>query len=214
MYVIIDCNNFFVSCEQVFQPSLKGRPVCVLSNNDGCVVSRSQEAKDLGIPMGAPYFKYKDVIENNNGVIFSANFSLYGDMSNRVMNTVAKFTPDIEIYSIDEAFLSFDHISKKDYSEYARDIRKTVLQNTGIPISIGIGQTKTLSKVANKIAKKHKEFEGVFNLDAYPKDEQLAILNSVNVKDIWGIGRQFTKFLYQHQIHTAFDLISQSDRWI
>jgi len=153
IYALIDCNNFFVSCERVFDPGLKGKPVVVLSNNDGCAISRSNEAKALGIPMGAPMFKYKDLIRKHDIKVFSTNFVLYGDMSQRVMNILSQFTPDIEIYSIDEAFLSLKGITGV-LEEYGRKIRQTVLKWTGIPISIGIGPTKTLAKAANKLAKK------------------------------------------------------------
>jgi len=154
MYALADCNNFYASCERVFDPSLIGRPVVVLSNNDGCVIARSNEAKALGIKMGEPAFKIKELIEKANVAVFSSNYTLYGDMSQRVMNTLASFTPDIEIYSIDEAFLGLHGFSYVDLMDYARHIRKTTMRNTGIPISLGLAPTKTLAKVANHIAKK------------------------------------------------------------
>src|SRR5690606_8559256 len=154
MFALIDCNNFYASCERVFNPSLNGKPVVVLSNNDGCVIARSNEAKALGIPMGAPAFEYKKIFEQHNITVFSSNYALYVDMSSRVMNLLAEFTPDIEIYSIDEAFLQFKGFDHFDLKKIGFQIKKRVTQGTGIPISIGFAPSKALAKVANKIAKK------------------------------------------------------------
>ena len=162
MYALVDCNNFYASCERVFRPSLKSKPVVVLSNNDGCVIARSNESKKLGIKMGEPAFKIKSIIEKNKIHVFSTNFALYGDMSQRVMNTLSNLLPFIEIYSIDEAFLDLRKFNKKDIADICFKINKKVFKNTGIPVSIGVGRTKTLSKIANQIAKNRK---GVFILE-------------------------------------------------
>ncbi len=211
IYALVDCNNFFVSCERVFDPKLKNKPVVVLSNNDGCAISRSNEAKDLGIPMGAPMFKYQKLIKKYNIRLFSTNFVLYGDMSSRIMKTLSQFTPDIEIYSIDEAFLSLRGI-KGDLVNYCRHIKETVRKCTGIPISIGIGPTKTLAKAANKLAKKHSKFNGVLNLtDNLYSDE---LLNQLDVGDVWGVGRKYAKILRDNGIYTALGLKKARQKWI
>ena len=162
MFALVDCNNFYVSCERVFDPTLNGKPVVVLSNNDGCAISRSNEAKKLGIPMGAPAFKYGKIFKENNVKIFSSNFPLYGDMSSRVMNILSSYTPNIEIYSIDEAFLEFKGFQEYDLEVYCKEIQKKVLKWTGIPISIGIAPTKALAKVANRISKSFQKKLRVF----------------------------------------------------
>ncbi len=164
VFALVDCNNFYVSCERVFNPQLVGKPVIVLSNNDGCAVARSNEAKALGIAMGAPFFQIKSIVEGNGVRVFSSNYPLYGDMSNRVMQTLAPFTPAMEIYSIDEAFLDLTNFAFTDLVDYARKMRNTVKQNTGIPVSIGIAPTKTLAKIANRIAKKSPKADGVLDL--------------------------------------------------
>ena len=151
MFALVDCNNFYVSCERVFNPKLEKKPVVVLSNNDGCAISRSNEAKSIGIPMGAPAFKYEKIFRENDVQVFSSNFPLYGDMSSRVMSILSKFSPNIEIYSIDEAFLEFNGFQEYDLEIYCKEIQKKVLKWTGIPISIGIAPTKALAKVANRI---------------------------------------------------------------
>ena len=160
MYALVDCNNFYASCERVFKPSLNKKPIIVLSNNDGCVIARSNESKILGIKMGEPAFKIKKIIKNNNVNVFSTNFALYGDFSNRVMSILADFIPDIEIYSIDEAFLNLKGF--KYVNNLCLSIRYKIYKCTGIPVSIGVGQTKTLAKIANHIAKKNKKYNGVF----------------------------------------------------
>jgi len=210
MFGLADCNNFYASCERVFDPSLRNRPVVVLSNNDGCVIARSNEAKALNIPMGSPAFKIKDLIKQHNIAVFSTNFTLYGDMSNRVMNTLAVFVPDIEIYSIDEAFLSFNGFEQIDLCKYAEKITKTVIKNTGIPLSLGIAPTKTLAKIANKIAKKSpSSYHILQSTDGITK-----ALQETEVEDVWGIGRQYAKFLRQHKVNTAFDFSKLSESWV
>ncbi len=154
MFALVDCNNFYASCERVFNPKLYKKPVVILSNNDGCVISRSNEAKALGIPMGAPAFKYDSIFKKNNVHVFSSNFPLYGDMSSRVMSILSNYTPNIEIYSIDEAFLEFKGFENYNLEDYGKEIRKTILKWTGIPVSIGFAPTKALAKVANRISKK------------------------------------------------------------
>ena len=211
IYALVDCNNFYVSCERVFNPSLKGKPVVVLSNNDGCAVSRSTEAKKW-IPMGAPIHKHaKDVLLHNIKCL-SSNYTLYSDMSSRIMNTLSRFTPEIEFYSIDEAFLSLTGFENRDLNKYGKLIRETVMQWTGIPVSIGIGPTKTLAKVANGVVKRTPELGGVFSIYKHPKTDQ--ILDRIDVFDIWGIGRQYTKLLRGYGINTALDLKNTSDTFV
>ncbi|OFX58738.1 MAG: SOS mutagenesis and repair protein UmuC [Bacteroidetes bacterium GWA2_30_7] len=213
MYALVDCNNFYASCERVFRPELNGKPIVVLSNNDGCVIARSNEAKALGIQMGAPAFKHKDIFLKNNVHVFSSNYALYGDMSKRVMNTLMKFCPDFEIYSIDEAFLKFDGFQLFDLQKIGEEIRKTVFRYTGIPISVGFAETKALSKVANKIAKKFPErTKGVYIIDN--EEKRVKALKWLKVEDVWGIGRQYSKKFQRLGINTAYDFISQSDAWV
>ena len=163
IFALVDCNNFYASCERVFDPRLKERALVILSNNDGCIVARSNEAKSLGIPMGVPVFKQKAVIKKHNVAVFSSNYQLYGDMSKRVMDSLGLFTPDMEVYSIDEAFLRLDYLEPRNLHEYCKTIREKVLQWTGIPVSIGIGPTKVLAKIANHVAKKQTDV-GVFDI--------------------------------------------------
>ena len=213
MFALIDCNNFYVSCERVFNPKLNNRPVVVLSNNDGCAISRSNEAKALGIPMGAPAFKYEKIFRKHNVEVFSSNFTLYGDMSSRVMSILSKYTPNIEIYSIDEAFLKFEGFDNYDLESYCKKIQKIVLKHTGIPISIGIAPTKALSKVANRIAKKFPEkTNGVHLIDSDKK--KLKALKWLKIKDVWGIGFRHTERLKNIGIHTAYDFINLEDGWV
>jgi DNA polymerase V len=209
VYALLDCNNFFVSCERAFQPHLQNQPVAVLSGNDGCVVSRSQEVKKLGLPMGAPYFKYADFINRNHIKIFSSNFELYSDMSNRVMSMLKEFTDFFEIYSIDEAFLRLTGVPHLE--EYAKKIRKTVWQWTRIPVSIGIANTKTLAKAANYWAKHHADGGGVFSFVG--KNAQL-FLKQIPVEEIWGIGRQSAVFLNSKGIFTAAEFTSSDEGWV
>ena len=207
---LVDCNSFYVSCERLFNPKIRKKPVVVLSNNDGCIISRSNEAKALGIKMGEPYFKAKDIIVKNKVNVFSSNYSLYGDLSRRVMRTLKRFNVDIEIYSIDEAFLDMTNFSDKEVEEVGKEIRSTILQWTSIPTSIGIAQTKTLSKVANHIAKKKKtgvtSLIGLENIDP--------ILEKVEINDVWGVGRQLTKFYNKNGIYNAKQLKNKSNTWI
>lgn len=212
MFALIDCNNFYASCERVFNPSLVGVPIVVLSNNDGCIVARSQEAKDLGIPMGEPAFKIKDFIEANKVAVFSSNYVLYGDMSNRVMKTISGFAENIEIYSIDEAFIDFRGYDYTDLAAYGRKIVRTVTKNTGIPVSMGIAPTKTLAKVANKYAKKYKGYKGVCLIDT--EEKRIKALQKFDIGDVWGIGRRYSKFLKYNNIQTAYDFTQKSRSWV
>ena len=207
---LVDCNSFYVSCERLFNPSIIKKPVVVLSSNDGCVISRSTEAKTLGIKMGEPYFKVEKIIKKNDVKIFSSNYSLYGDISRRVMKTLKQFSPQIEIYSIDEAFLNLSSVKNEDLFEHGNKIRNTVLKWTGIPASIGIATTKTLSKVANHIAKKEKS--GIINLINSKQIDK--ILSEININDVWGVGRQLTKFYVKNGIHTAYQLKNTHNNWI
>lgn len=209
IFALVDCNNFYASCERVFNPKLNHRPVVVLSNNDGCVVARSNEAKALGIPMGIPEFKIRQLIKQHQVAVFSSNYTLYGDMSQRVMDTLGTLCPDLEIYSIDEAFLSLCGFQSRNLSDYGRLIRARVKQDTGIPVSVGIAPTKTLAKIAGGIAKKSES--GVFDL--FTTDRE-SILAQTDVADIWGIGRAHTKFLQSHHIMTALQLSEASDQFI
>ena len=207
---LIDCNSFYVSCERLFNPKIRKKPVVVLSNNDGCIISRSNEAKVLGIKMGEPYFKEKDIIVKNNVQVFSSNYSLYGDISRRVMRTLKRFNSDIEIYSIDEAFLDLSNFPDNEVENVGHEIRNIVLKWTGIPTSIGIAKTKTLSKVANHIAKKKQSgvtsFIGIENIDS--------ILEKVEINDVWGVGKQLTKFYHKSGIYNAKQLKNVSNTWI
>ena len=207
---LIDCNSFYVSCERLFNPKIRKLPVVVLSNNDGCIISRSNEAKALGIKMGEPYFKARNIIIKNNVQVFSSNYSLYWDISRRVMRTLKRFNSKIEVYSIDEAFLDLSNFSDKEVKDVGKEIRNTVLQWTGIPTSIGIAETKTLSKVANHIAKKQKS--GVVSL-VNIKDLD-PILEKVEVRDIWGVGKQLSKFYIKNGIYNAKQLKNASNTWI
>ena len=207
---LVDCNSFYVSCERLFNPSIAKKPVIVLSSNDGCVISRSTEAKSLGIKMGEPYFKVKKIVRENDVKTFSTNFALYGDMSRRVMKTLKYFSPQMEIYSIDEAFLDLSSVKNEDLLEHSYKIRKTILKWTGIPTSIGIASTKTLSKAANFIAK--KERSGV--VDFINSKQIDKFLSKVKINDVWGVGRQLTKFYIQNRINTAYDLKNMHNGWI
>ena len=209
MIALVDCNNFYASCERVFQPKLEGKPIVVLSNNDGCVIARSNEAKALGIKMGAPAFKMKSIFDRNNVSVFSSNFALYGDISNRVMRILSQKAPAIEIYSIDEAFLDFNGIKKPN--QFSIELRKIVKKWTGIPVSIGVAPTKTLAKVANHVAKKYKS-NGVFVLNNESSINR--VLKHIPVEELWGVGRQYAKFLSSRGFETAYDLVSANESWI
>lgn len=205
-FALVDCNNFYASCERVFEPRLEGRPIVVLSNNDGCVVARSAEAKALGIGMGVPFFKVRDIAKIHGVIIRSSNYALYGDMSERVMSVLAAAAPTHEIYSIDECFLDLENIPNLD--AWCTDLREQVRRWTGIPVSIGVGSTKTLSKIANKQA---KAGDGVCILT--PETTE-AVLKKTPVGDIWGIGRRWQRMLEGRGIETAFDLRNADERWI
>lgn len=209
IFALVDCNSFFVSCERAFRPDLENKPVVVLSNNDGCVVSRSKEAKDLFIPMGAPYFQYREYMKKNGVEAFSSNFPLYGDLSHRVMDTLHTFTDHMEIYSIDEAFLYLEN--SPSLFDFVKEIKHTVKQWTRIPVSIGIGPTKVLAKVANFIAKKHSQYQGIFQITPENADD---FLQDISVESIWGIGRKLAPFLRENKITTALELKNSSDAWI
>ena len=211
VFALIDCNAFYVSCERVFNPKLNNKPVVALSNNDGCIIARSKEAKALGIKMGVPLFKVKDIVERENVIVFSSNYTLYADMSRRVMNIISEFTPSIEVYSIDEAFIELTNMNV-DYESYVRQMRKVILQYTGIPVSIGIASTKTLTKVANHIAKDDESLEGVCSLIQHENLDQ--VLEDTNVADVWGVGRQLSKKLIANGIFNAKLLKNCEDAWV
>jgi DNA polymerase V len=212
MYALVDCNNFYASCERAFNPKLIGKPVVVLSNNDGCVIARSNEAKSY-VPMGAVAFKFKKVFQENNINVFSSNYALYGDMSNRVMNILSTYTPDIEIYSIDEAFMQFKGFENDKLVPYGLDIKNKVFQYTKIPISIGIAPTKALSKVANKIAKKFPEkTAGVYSIDS--EEKRIKALKWLPIEEVWGIGRKISKKLQAIYVKTAYDFTQLPDAFV
>jgi DNA polymerase V len=203
VFALADCNNFYVSCERVFQPSLEGRPVVVLSNHDGCVIARSDEAKALGFVMGDPYHLHRDQLTQHGVVVFSSNYALYGDMSRRVMDTLGTFTHEIERYSIDEAFLNLAGFGRRGLTDYARLIRATVKRDTGIPVSIGIGPTKTLAKIANHLAKAQPERRGVCDLAELDVDHALA---GIEVGEVWGVGPRWARWPGEQGLATALDL--------
>jgi DNA polymerase V len=203
---IIDVNNFYVSCERVFNPKLENKPVIVLSNNDGCAISRSNEAKALGIKMGIPFFQIKDMVNADKLIALSSNYTLYLDMSHRVMALLSKFSPDQEIYSIDESFLDLTAFKSKDLIKYGQQIKTKIKQWTGLPISIGIASTKTLSKLANHIAKKHSSFKGVCNLNVMDQDTLDTWMSHISVNEVWGVGRSLTPKLNQLGIMSVLDL--------
>ena len=204
MYALVDCNNFYASCERVFQPQLNGKPIVILSNNDGCIISRSYEAKDLGIPMGAPEFKVRNELKQKNIHVFSSNYALYGDLSNRVMKILEAFTPNVEVYSIDEAFLNFDGMRISNYHDYGIQMKKRIQKWLSIPICVGFAETKALSKVANKIAKKYQErTQGVYIIDT--EEKRIKALKWTKIEDVWGIGFRLTKKMQAKDILTAHD---------
>ena len=207
MYALCDCNNFFVSCERVFRPDLEGKPVVVLSGNDGCVVSRSNEAKALGIKMGIPYFQIEAMAKKKGVTAFSSNFSLYGDLSSRVMSILAKHTPRLEQYSVDEAFMHCNHMPTDELKTYYEQVVKQVRKWVGIPISIGIAPTKTLAKIASKYAKQYPGYHGVCIIDTEEKRQKA--LQGFAIEDVWGIGRQAQKKLAAANIQTAWDFAQQ-----
>jgi DNA polymerase V len=212
MYALVDCNNFYASCERVFDPRLEQRPIVVLSNNDGCVIARSNEAKALGIAMGEPAFQKEEVYAKHNVAVFSSNFALYGDMSQRVMRTLAQHSAAMEIYSIDEAFLECGGLTADGLDRFGSQLRKTVKQWTGIPVSIGVAPTKTLAKVANHIAKRLPDNSGVCVLE---KEETIEYcLKKLPVEKLWGVGRRYALFLRSWGINTAWDLRRMPEGWV
>jgi DNA polymerase V len=214
MYALVDCNNFYASCERVFQPKFNGKPVAILSNNDGCVISRSNEAKAAGVPMGAPAFQTKELVKEKNVTLFSSNYPLYGDLSNRVMSILGQFTPNLEIYSIDEAFLNFDGLNVPDYHDYGLQMKSRVQKWVGIPVCIGFAETKVLSKVANKIAKKFQDrTKGVYVIDS--EEKRIKALKWTKIEDVWGIGYRTIKKVKLRNINTALDFTQpQHEAWI
>lgn len=213
MFALVDCNNFYASCERVFNPNLIGKPVAILSNNDGCVIARSDEAKALGLPMGAPIFKWESFCKANNVTVLSSNYPLYGDMSSRVMSILKQYSPDIEVYSIDESFLYFKGFDNYDFTKYVLEIKSRILKWTGIPTCVGIAPTKALSKVANKIARKYPDqTKGVYVIDG--DERRLKALKWLPIEDVWGLGRQLSKQLLAKDCNTAYDFTQLSDVWV
>lgn len=210
-YALIDCNNFYASCERAFRPELRGKPIVVLSNNDGCIVARSNEAKALGVPMGTPYFKSKALLDRHGVAVFSSNYALYGDMSARVMRVLQRFCPAVDVYSIDEAFLDLTGVPG-GADAFARRLRATVEMWTGIPVSVGIGPTKTLAKIANRFAKKQDRCRGVFDFACSPDPDR--VLRWTEIGDVWGIGRRHAKRLRKLGINTALDFRGLKRDWV
>jgi len=210
LFALVDCNNFYASCERLFRPELRGKPVVVLSNNDGCVIARSNEAKALGIPMGAPAFQWEHLFRKQGVAVFSSNFLLYGDLSARVMSVLADMSPQVEVYSIDEAFLDLSGVAHP--VALCRDIRAQVLRWTGIPVSIGLAHTKTLAKAANRRAKKDTSLNGVFNHTA--EADPNALLSGMDVGDVWGIGPRHQKRLWARGVRTALDFARLPRDWV
>src|ERR1019366_2678557 len=213
MFALVDCNNFYASCERVFRPDLNGQPIVVLSNNDGCVIARSNEAKAVGVPMGAPAYQFQKMFDENKVLVFSSNYALYRDMSMRVMTLLNTFSPDMEVYSIDEAFLKFTGFDFYNLAEIGKQMRSKVTKGTGIPISIGFAPTKALAKVANKVAKKFPEQTGSVHI-IDNEEKRLKALKWLPVEDVWGIGRQHAKRLIAIGVKTAYDFSILSDIWV
>ena len=213
MFALVDCNNFYASCERVFQPQLEGKPVVILSNNDGCVIARSNEAKALGIPMGAPAFQYRSFFKQKGVQVFSSNYPLYGDMSSRVMSLLGQYSPNLEVYSIDEAFLQFKGFDLFNLEAEGRRMRKQVRRWTGIPVSVGMGPSKALAKIANKIAKKYDtKTGGVYCIDT--EDKRVKALKWTAIGDVWGIGRQHRKRLEALGVKNAWQFTLLPDDWV
>ena len=210
---LVDANNFYCSCERAFNAALRGKPVIVLSNNDGCVVARSNEVKSL-IKMGQPVFECRALIEQHHIQVFSSNYPLYADVSDRIMKLLATFSPRIEVYSIDEAWIDLSHIAIACLSDYGREIRETVWRFTGIPVSLGIAKTKSLSKVATEIVKKQPSYHGVLSLVQSSSEELDELLENLSVQDVWGIGSRYSRLLQSRNILTARDLKYANQRWI
>ena len=208
LFALLDCNNFYVSCERVFNPAIAHRPVVVLSNNDGCVIARSEEAKAVGIRMGQPVFECRTLIARHGVHVYSSNYSLYGDISRRVMDVLNRFCPEVEVYSIDEAFLNLAGLPG-DAEEFCRSLQARIRKWVGVPVSIGIGPSKTLAKVAARVAKKNPGLKGVFDITGCARE----VLASIDVEDVWGIGRRYARLLRRRGILTARDLSGVSDEW-
>ncbi len=211
---LVDCNNFYASCERAFNPKLEGKPIVVLSNNDGCVVARSNEVKALGIPMGEPWFKVEKEAKRHGIVAYSSNYALYGDMSARVMGLLGRFSPRQEIYSIDECFLGLEGFGTRDLTAYCQTIRQQVRQGTGIPVSVGIAATKTLAKLANHVAKKRPGYDGVCDFGRLTSGELNTLLDEIGVSEVWGVGRRIARRLEGMDIATVQQLRSADCRWI
>ena len=213
MFALVDCNNFYTSCERVFNPNLQNKPVAILSNNDGCVISMSDEAKKIGLPFGAPIFKWDKFCKDNNITVLSSNYPLYGDMSARVMNILSDFSPDIEVYSIDESFLELKGFENYNFSDYATKIRSRILKWTGIPTCVGIAPTKALSKVANKIARSNlRQSKGICVIDS--EENRIKALKWTKIGNVWGIGRRLKKRLQAKGCQTAFDFTQLPSDWV
>ena len=215
MFALVDCNNFYCSCERVFNPALRDKPVVVLSNNDGCIIARSNEAKALGIKMGEPFFKIRQTLEEQKAAVFSSNYALYGDMSHRVMSLLSEFTPDITIYSIDEAFLQLptaEHDPTFSIEEYGKKIVRTVTKGTGIPVTIGIAPTKTLAKIASHFGKQYAGYKNVCLIDT--EEKRAKALQLTPIHEVWGIGRRLSPQLAYYGIRTAWDLTQKSEQWV
>ncbi len=213
MFALVDCNNFYASCQRVFQPNLIDRPIVVYSNNDGCVIARSNEAKALGVPMGAAAYQWEKFFKENSVQVFSANFSLYGDMSQRVMTILNDFSPEMEIYSIDEAFIKFEGFERFNLQHIGETMHRRVTKGTGIPISVGIAPTKSLAKVANRIAKKFPQHtKNVYLID--DEEKRIKALKWLKIEDVWGIGRKHAKRLQAIGVKTAFDFTMLEDEWV
>ena len=214
LFALIDCNNFYVSCERVFNASIQNKPTIVLSNNDSCVVARSNEVKKLGVKMGQPVFEIAGLIKKHNIQVFSSNYSLYADMSKRVMNVLSKFSPHQEIYSIDESFLELTDQVIDDLTEFGRTIKDCVMQQTGIPVSVGIAPTKCLTKIASEIVKSDPSYRGVLDLSSLSDEQIDKYLTQVEIGDVWGIGHKYALFLGNYGILTARDLKYADEKWI
>jgi DNA polymerase V len=212
MFALCDCNSFYVSCERVFRPDLQGKPVVVLSNNDGCVVSRSNEAKALGIKMAVPFYQIKDLVKKHNIAVFSSNYELYQDLSNRVMTLLSEFAPETETYSIDELFLNFNGMEHFNLKEYGTQIVTTVEKYTGIPTCLGIAPTKTLAKLANHFAKKYPAYQRVCLIETSEKIEKA--LKLTEIADVWGIGYQLSEKLNRQGVRTAYDFTQLPRGWV
>ena len=213
LFGLADCNNFYCSCERLFHPDLMGKPVVVLSNNDGCVIARSEESKALGIQMGDVFYQVKDKLEQNDVAVFSSNYNLYGDMSRRVMSLLSRYSPKVDVYSIDEAFLDLTGMGTSDaLTPYCKQMVRHIGKGTGIPISLGVAPTKTLAKMASKFAKKYKGYEGVCLIDTDEKREKA--LKLFEVGDVWSIGHRSVEKLHYYGVHTAWDLTQKSESWV